>query len=268
MCSSMVPRRDQVGQQHVVLLADPVQTAEPLLDLHRVPRQVDVDHDVAELQVAALAGRLGGQQHRRVAGEGGDRGVLLPARTGCRGRRRPRSRRGDSSATERVQGVPERGEHQHLLAAPRRAGAAGHEQLVELARPPYRRGPPGQIGPADLVAASAPPQPGWTRPSRVRRAAPAAVPPSGVAAPRSRIRAASRRSSCCSSAHGVTSDGLGQPVGQQHRDLAAPVAHHHLRARSRKLRRRCAARRPSVSAGAVGAAELRGRAQQARRRRG
>ena len=92
----MVPARDQVGQQHVVLLADPVQPAEPLLDLHRVPRQIQIDHDVAELQVAALAGGLGGQQHRRLVAERRDRGFLVPPRTDCRGRRPPGSRAGQT----------------------------------------------------------------------------------------------------------------------------------------------------------------------------
>jgi hypothetical protein len=47
------------------------------LDLHRVPRQIHVDHHVAELQVAALTGRLSGQQDRHVAREFRDRGVLV-----------------------------------------------------------------------------------------------------------------------------------------------------------------------------------------------
>ena len=36
--------------------------ADALLDPHRVPRQVVVDHEVAELEVAALAAGLGGDQ--------------------------------------------------------------------------------------------------------------------------------------------------------------------------------------------------------------
>ena len=66
----MLPLAHQVGQQHIVVLADAVQPAETLLDLHRVPRQVEVDHHMAELQVAALPGGLGGQQHRHVVAEG------------------------------------------------------------------------------------------------------------------------------------------------------------------------------------------------------
>ena len=44
-------------------LADPVDAAEPLLDPVRVPRQVVVDHQVRALQVQALAGGVGGDQH-------------------------------------------------------------------------------------------------------------------------------------------------------------------------------------------------------------
>ena len=45
-----------------VLLADPVDAADSLLDLHRVPGQVVVDHEVAELKVTALAPRLSADQ--------------------------------------------------------------------------------------------------------------------------------------------------------------------------------------------------------------
>ena len=43
----------------VPLLADAVDAAEPLLQAGRVPRQVVVDHQPAELEVDAFAGRLG-----------------------------------------------------------------------------------------------------------------------------------------------------------------------------------------------------------------
>jgi hypothetical protein len=44
-------------------LADAVDAAEALLQPVRVPRQVVVDHQVRALQVDALAGGVGGQQH-------------------------------------------------------------------------------------------------------------------------------------------------------------------------------------------------------------
>ena len=54
---------DQVPQVADLGLADPVDAAEPLLDPVRVPRQVVVDHQVGALQVQALAGGVGGDQH-------------------------------------------------------------------------------------------------------------------------------------------------------------------------------------------------------------
>ena len=59
---------DQVGQRHVVFLTNPVQPAQSLLDLHRVPGQVEVHHHVAELEVTTLTRRLCGEQDRRVGG--------------------------------------------------------------------------------------------------------------------------------------------------------------------------------------------------------
>ena len=51
---------DQVEDVHVIGLADPVDAAHPLLQPVGVPRDVVVDHQVAELEVDALPGRLGG----------------------------------------------------------------------------------------------------------------------------------------------------------------------------------------------------------------
>ena len=45
-----------------VLLADPVDAADPLLDLHRVPGQVVIDQQPAELEVQALGGRVGADE--------------------------------------------------------------------------------------------------------------------------------------------------------------------------------------------------------------
>ena len=53
----------QVPQVADLGLADAVDAAEALLDAVGVPRQVVVHHQVGALQVDALAGRVGGQQH-------------------------------------------------------------------------------------------------------------------------------------------------------------------------------------------------------------
>ena len=50
---------DQVEDVDVAGLPDPVDAAHALLEPVRVPRDVVVDHQVAELEVDALAGRLG-----------------------------------------------------------------------------------------------------------------------------------------------------------------------------------------------------------------
>ena len=53
-----------------------------LFDYHRVPRQVEVDQGVAELQIPALATGFGAQQHRYLVAEAFDRAVLVrPAHT-------------------------------------------------------------------------------------------------------------------------------------------------------------------------------------------
>ena len=60
------------------LLPDSVDTADALLDLHRVPGEVVVDQHATELQIDALARHLGREQHRnlRVVAEAVDH-VLL-----------------------------------------------------------------------------------------------------------------------------------------------------------------------------------------------
>ncbi len=45
----------EVEDHDRVFLTDPVDSADPLLDLHRVPRKVVVHKEVAELEVAALS---------------------------------------------------------------------------------------------------------------------------------------------------------------------------------------------------------------------
>ena len=68
-----------------MLLAVAVDAAHPLLQAHRVPRDVVVDHEPAELEVDAFAGGLGGDQDLALLAElalGVD--AACPA---CRGRR-------------------------------------------------------------------------------------------------------------------------------------------------------------------------------------
>ena len=60
---------DEVDDHHVVLLAVPVATTDALLDPLRVPRQVVVHHERAELEVHAFRGGLGGNHDRRPLGE-------------------------------------------------------------------------------------------------------------------------------------------------------------------------------------------------------
>ena len=54
---------DEVPQVADLGLADAVDAAEALLEAVRVPGQVVVDHQVGALEVDALAGGVGGEQH-------------------------------------------------------------------------------------------------------------------------------------------------------------------------------------------------------------
>ena len=56
---------EEVQHQHVALLAVAVAAADALLDPLRVPRQVVVDHQVAELEVEPLGAGLGHEQDLR-----------------------------------------------------------------------------------------------------------------------------------------------------------------------------------------------------------
>ena len=76
MRSSIVPLTQKLKIDDRVLLADPVDAADPLLDPHRVPRQVVVDEEVAELEVAPLAAGLGAD---RAPGTRGRRGIWSTA---------------------------------------------------------------------------------------------------------------------------------------------------------------------------------------------
>ncbi len=60
---------EEVDHHHVELLAVAVAAADALLDALGVPGQVVVDHQIAELQVDALGGGLGGDHDGRLVAE-------------------------------------------------------------------------------------------------------------------------------------------------------------------------------------------------------
>src|SRR6185503_6273141 len=101
--------RDQVEDKHLALLADAIDTADALLDRHRVPGHVEVDQRVAELDVAPLAARLGAQQNGGMVAELGDRRVFLrSAQAAVEAReRQPRLVKAPADAGERLAGLDE-----------------------------------------------------------------------------------------------------------------------------------------------------------------
>ena len=60
---------EEVDDDHVELLAVAVAAADALLDALRVPGQIVVHHEVAELEVDALGGGFGGDQNRGLVAE-------------------------------------------------------------------------------------------------------------------------------------------------------------------------------------------------------
>src|SRR5919108_6013427 len=54
----------EIEDKDISVLANPVQPADPLLDPHRIPGEIEIDQGVAELQVSALAARFGGKENR------------------------------------------------------------------------------------------------------------------------------------------------------------------------------------------------------------
>src|SRR5262245_40425512 len=69
ICSSRVPRGDEVEHEDFALLADAIDASDALLDRHRIPRHVEIDQRVAELDVAAFAAGFGTQEHRHPVAE-------------------------------------------------------------------------------------------------------------------------------------------------------------------------------------------------------
>ena len=58
---------DEIVDAHRVLLAEAMQPADALLDLHRVPRQIEVGEAMAELEVAPFGAAVREQQRARRA---------------------------------------------------------------------------------------------------------------------------------------------------------------------------------------------------------
>src|ERR1700688_2522220 len=54
---------------HVLLLADSVQPAHPLLEAHKRPRNMPVNHHVSALEIYPFAAGVGGNQHLAVPTE-------------------------------------------------------------------------------------------------------------------------------------------------------------------------------------------------------
>ncbi len=73
-------RGDQVENVNVMSLADAAEPADPLLDLHRVPGQVEIAYSMGELEVAALAAGLCAKQQPRLITESLDGRFLLQPR--------------------------------------------------------------------------------------------------------------------------------------------------------------------------------------------
>src|SRR3990172_3946726 len=48
----------KIEDENISSLTDPVQPPDPLFDPHRIPREIQVDERIAELQVSALAARF------------------------------------------------------------------------------------------------------------------------------------------------------------------------------------------------------------------
>src|SRR5438477_822175 len=54
---------DEIEHEHFAGLPDPVDTADALFNRHRIPRQVEIDQSVAELDIASFAARLRAKQN-------------------------------------------------------------------------------------------------------------------------------------------------------------------------------------------------------------
>ena len=66
---STVSLQDEVDCPHNMWLPDSVHSANSLLDAHRIPWHIEVDDDMAELEVQPFAASIGRNQDTRIAGE-------------------------------------------------------------------------------------------------------------------------------------------------------------------------------------------------------
>ena len=68
--------RHQIEDEHFPILTDTIDTADALLDRHRIPGYVEIDQCVAELNVAPLAAGFRREQNRHVFAEFGNRCIF------------------------------------------------------------------------------------------------------------------------------------------------------------------------------------------------
>src|SRR5260370_11643866 len=101
------------------MLADTVDTANSLLDRHRIPGHIEVDECIAELNIAALAAGFRAEQYRNAIPEVGDGRILLRSTEAAV---EPRERQtGDrEKIPQAAQSLP--GMNQHQLFPVRRPG--------------------------------------------------------------------------------------------------------------------------------------------------
>src|SRR5439155_25781145 len=113
-----------------MLLPQPVDAADALLEAHRVPGQVEVDDDAAELEVPSLPARLGADQDRGPGAEAVE-GLLLLAPAQLAVEHRGFDAHLAQRRDDRVLGRTELGEDDALLAA---QGGDALDQRAHLAR--------------------------------------------------------------------------------------------------------------------------------------
>jgi hypothetical protein len=110
----------EIENEDIPALTDAVHAAHALFDAQGIPRQVEVDDGIGELEIAPFAARSGREQHTRLVAEQGDGGILFRA--------------GEVAAEERI------GDAVRLWAA---AGLPLHQVERQRRRPP-------SLGPAPL----------------------------------------------------------------------------------------------------------------------
>ena len=66
---SFIPLVEEIDDNYIMFLAVAMTAPNALLDALRVPRQVVVDHERAELEIDTFRGRLGGDEDLRMVPE-------------------------------------------------------------------------------------------------------------------------------------------------------------------------------------------------------